>query len=316
MNDLIPFNFDGHDIRVVMIDGEPWFVAKDLCDVLEIGNPSEAMKRLDDDEKMTLSNTEGQKINTESHSGKRGGAQFFNVVNESGVYNLIFASRKPEARRFRRWVTSELLPTLRKTGHYAMLGAEPSGPRVPAHEADKLVAADRVFRAMLRAGRAAGLPTPTALKRANLEVVRQTGIDILEKTGCVTGDDVQGPDWSEHSSAFQFVRALTQGEFSSLHEYPMRSQDLFEFYRDWCKSSQRWPESQRALNAAMVGYGLARRVRAKMMDLETGEYGNQQRVFVLPGIDVPHSGISKWYSYWSEQALSVMDSLRHQWVNA
>lgn len=105
------FVFNSTQIRTAIIDGEPWFVAKDVCDVLEIQNVTQALETLDGDEKMTLSKTEG-------HSGQRGGAQFLNVVNESGLYALIFKSRKPEAKVFRRWVTSEVLPTLRKTGKY------------------------------------------------------------------------------------------------------------------------------------------------------------------------------------------------------
>ena len=70
------------EIRTVMYDGEPWFVAADVCRVLEIANPSDALSRLDDDERMTLDSTEG-------HSGQRGGAQKFNCINEPGLYTLV-----------------------------------------------------------------------------------------------------------------------------------------------------------------------------------------------------------------------------------
>lgn len=111
MNSLACFDFDGLAIRVTMKDGEPWFYAVDVCRVLEVQNPTDALKSLDEDERMTLDNTEG-------HSGKRGGAQTFNIISESGLYTLIFKSRKPEAKRFRKWVTSEVLPAIRKTGTY------------------------------------------------------------------------------------------------------------------------------------------------------------------------------------------------------
>ena len=103
-------------IRVIVIKGEPWFVAADTCHVLELGNPSQALKRLEDDEKMTLS------LN-DSHSGKRGGAQFMNLINEPGFYRLVFASRKKEARDFQRWVYHEVLPAIRKTGSYSSSSA-------------------------------------------------------------------------------------------------------------------------------------------------------------------------------------------------
>jgi hypothetical protein len=86
----------------------------EVCRVLKISNPSDAATRLDDDEKMTLDNTEG-------HSGQRGGAQSFTIINESGLYSLILTSRKREAKRFKKWVTAEVLPSIRKTGGYGEL---------------------------------------------------------------------------------------------------------------------------------------------------------------------------------------------------
>ena len=97
-------------IRSLIKDGEPWFVAKDICGVLGLTNPSEALKSLDSDEKSTLRNSEGR-------AGV--GAQCFNIINESGLYALVIRSNKPNARKFRKWITSEVLPSIRKTGKYA-----------------------------------------------------------------------------------------------------------------------------------------------------------------------------------------------------
>ena len=83
--------------------GEPWFVAKDVCDILEISNPSDALKRLDDDERSRF------------NLGRQGET---NIVNEAGLYVLVLGSRKPEAHEFKRWVTHEVLPQIRKTGGY------------------------------------------------------------------------------------------------------------------------------------------------------------------------------------------------------
>ena len=108
------FNYESNKVRIVNGEnGEPWFVAKDVCDILELTNPTEALKALDDDEKMTLRISEG-------HSGQRGGAQSLNAINESGLYTLIMRSNKPEAKKFRKWVTSEVLPSIRKTGGYSI----------------------------------------------------------------------------------------------------------------------------------------------------------------------------------------------------
>ncbi|MCC4240374.1 BRO family protein [Thalassospira povalilytica] len=109
----LSFDFDGQAVRTITIIGEVWFVLADVCKILEIGNPSQAASRLDDDEKSTLTNNEGQAGN---------GAQSFTIINESGLYSLILTSRKPEAKRFKKWVTSDVLPTIRKTGGYSDTG--------------------------------------------------------------------------------------------------------------------------------------------------------------------------------------------------
>lgn len=93
-------------VRTTMINGEPWFVATDVCKALEIKNSRDAMTRLDDDEKdVALTDT-------------LGGAQTSTVVNESGLYALVLGSRKPEAKAFKRWITHEVIPSIRKHGAY------------------------------------------------------------------------------------------------------------------------------------------------------------------------------------------------------
>ncbi|SIS84847.1 BRO-N domain-containing protein [Insolitispirillum peregrinum] len=110
MSDMTPFDFEGFPVRILDQEGELWFVLADVCRVLELSNPSKAAERLDEDEKDTLTNREG--IASPQ-------VQQLTIINESGLYSLIFRSRKPEARRFKKWVTSEVLPTIRKTGKYA-----------------------------------------------------------------------------------------------------------------------------------------------------------------------------------------------------
>jgi prophage antirepressor-like protein len=104
MTALDILKYEGQRLRHIIIDDEPWFVAADVCAILEIGNPTMAVARLDDDE-TTLISTEGRP---------------FNAVSEAGLFALILGSRKPEARAFRRWVTHEVLPMIRKTGSYAL----------------------------------------------------------------------------------------------------------------------------------------------------------------------------------------------------
>lgn len=106
MGDLLPFSFNGQGVRVMLRDGAPWFVAVDVCRILEIANPRDAMSRLDDDEKGVGS------------TDTPGGVKDVNIVSEAGLYALVLGSRKPEARAFKRWVTHEVLPSIRKTGGY------------------------------------------------------------------------------------------------------------------------------------------------------------------------------------------------------
>ncbi|GGL62490.1 BRO-N domain-containing protein [Wenxinia marina] len=108
---------DDTDFRVIDRNGEPWFVLFDVCKKLGIANPSDAASRLDADEVMTLGISEGQ-------PGRKGGARKLNIINESGLYSLVLRSTKPEAKRFKKWITSEVLQSIRKTGSY--------GGRVPA----------------------------------------------------------------------------------------------------------------------------------------------------------------------------------------
>lgn len=117
---ITPFTFGTHAVRVIVRDGSPWFVASDVCTALEYSNASDAVAtHLDDDERMTIANGE-------SHSGKRGGARLMTIINESGLYALVLRSRKPEARKFAKWVTSEVLPAIRKTGAYVAPQAQPA----------------------------------------------------------------------------------------------------------------------------------------------------------------------------------------------
>jgi len=111
-------------IRTVIIDGEIWFVAADVCRALDLSNVTKALYALKDNEKMTLTTSKG-------HSGKRGGAQMLNVVNEPGLYRLIFLSRKPEAEEMKDWVFHEVLPQIRKYGFYSVENTEDEEDFIP-----------------------------------------------------------------------------------------------------------------------------------------------------------------------------------------
>jgi prophage antirepressor-like protein len=103
---IVKFEFEGRTLRTVQHNGETWFVARDVCDILEISNVGDALARLDPEDRGIAS------IDTP------GGNQEVSIVNESGLYDLVLGSRKPEAKPFKRWVTKEVIPSIRKGGGY------------------------------------------------------------------------------------------------------------------------------------------------------------------------------------------------------
>ncbi|MBA4328492.1 MAG: hypothetical protein C0428_09720 [Polaromonas sp.] len=123
MSAIIPFQFEAHAVRVQVDElGLPWFNATDVCDALEMGNPSQAIKSHVDAEDL-------QKLETLT----AGGRQRQNHVNESGLYALILGSTKDAAKRFKRWITSEVLPAIRKTGGYSAATTVAALP-APTHD--------------------------------------------------------------------------------------------------------------------------------------------------------------------------------------
>ena len=106
---IIPFEYQSKQVRVIQDEGgKTWWVASDVCEVLELSNTTEALRGLDDDEKSTLRISEG--------GPER------NIINEPGLYSLIIRSNKAEARKFKRWITHDVLPAIRKTGKYEIQG--------------------------------------------------------------------------------------------------------------------------------------------------------------------------------------------------
>lgn len=121
MNDITIFNNpEFGDVRTIMIDGEPWFVAKDISETLGYSKTFNMMKRIDEEDKRNISSSIlEEQVNNQSYT--------IGIINESGLYNSIFGSKVSSAKKFRKWVTSEVLPQLRKTGSYGT----PKLPQTP-----------------------------------------------------------------------------------------------------------------------------------------------------------------------------------------
>lgn len=169
MSDLKVFAYGEQQVRTVFVEDEPWWVLADVCKVLGQTNPRAVAARLDDDELTSLKLTSG------------GQNRKMNVVNESGLYSVILRSDKPEAKEFKRWITHEVLPSIRKTGSYTTPAWTPpntvpvSVPVMPELPADA-----RLKRAelLIRAAEHPALPREEQLRLLNRAAIDLTGMGV------------------------------------------------------------------------------------------------------------------------------------------
>ena len=177
-------------IRAISRDGEPWFVAKDVCTALGVANSRDALARLDDDEKgVGLTDT-------------LGGAQEMTIINEPGLYTLVLSSRKPEARAFKRWITHEVIPAIRRTGGY-MAARDGETPEETMARA-VLIAQDAIIR-----------------KDADISRLRAKTAALAPKAGMYDAC-MDGERWM---SVTEVARLLAQYDSS------IRRKDLYEWLR-------------------------------------------------------------------------------------
>lgn len=159
MNNIQIFNNPQFgNIRTVTIHGEPWFVGKDIAEALGYTNSRDALtKRVDDEDKGVA------KCDTPS------GAQTMTIINESGLYSLILSSKLPNAKKFKRWVTSEVLPTIRKTGHYEAPGYSPKATSI-----GEVVNLIKITRQTMKEQGA----TPTDIAKTVKKICEQFGVNL------------------------------------------------------------------------------------------------------------------------------------------
>lgn len=159
MNDLQIFsNSEFGSIRTVTVNGEPWFVGKDIAEALGYSNSRKALADHVDEEDKGVT-----KCDTPS------GTQNMTVINESGLYSLILSSKLPNAKKFKRWVTSEVLPAIRKTGHYEAPGYAPKATSV-----GEVVNLIKITRQTMKEQGA----TPTEIAQAVKEICEQFGVNL------------------------------------------------------------------------------------------------------------------------------------------
>jgi prophage antirepressor-like protein len=229
MSAVTTFDFDDMPFRVLLRDGQPWFVLSDVCHVLDIANSRDAADRLDEDEKGVAT------------TDTPGGPQSKTIVNESGLYSLILTSRKEGAKRFRKWVTAEVLPQIRRTGEYRpALPAEPDGEwRFKDQNIEDLKACISLLREVrLNHGKQA------AQKLWGKLAPPLPSIETIQDNLLHAGDSVS-----------RFAREM----IVSAPGARLRANTLFECYCAWCKAMHLPAESWTGFGRRLVVLGFAKR---------------------------------------------------------
>lgn len=175
MNELQLFSFENHEVRSLLINSEPWFVGKDVADVLGYADTNQAIRKHVDNEDRLTRRFDGT-----------GQSRDMTIINESGLYSLVLSSKLPSAKKFKRWVTSEVLPALRKTGQYQV--KELSGQELMAKaliEAQSVLAAkDKVIEEMkpkVVFADAVATSHTSILVGELAKILKQNGIDMGQK---------------------------------------------------------------------------------------------------------------------------------------
>ena len=273
MADLSVFAFDSRAVRVVMVDGEPWFVGKDVAEVLGYIRPNDALQQ------HCKGAVKRRPLQTP------GGLQDVRVISEPDMLRLIVGSKLPAAERFERWVFEEVLPSIRKTGRYEApppdLGMPPRLPQ----PADRIAASSRIFNQLVRSGNVARMALPAAIRRAAAVALRETGVDMVAELGIAAhveameslalsgrgwnGDEPASPGYA---SVVRFWEGWADGSLGLPFQSCTTAQ-AYAAYTSWCRNAgathtlrrerftQAGPRWSRRRGPTRVGEGLRRGAR-------------------------------------------------------
>ncbi len=236
MSDLSVFAFDSQAVRVVMVDGEPWFVGKDVAEALGYTNPQKAVR-----DHCKAPKPVGGEQNVHPH---RLDPQTV-IISEPDMLRLIVGSKLPAAERFERWVFEEVLPSIRKTGAYVdpaapgAMGVRAQPMPYLSHVADFHVAADRVFRSVLRSARTAGMPLPAAVRQASAVTQERTGLcmlDVLDAHDHVRELEQReaAAQGTRHAGAARFWQDWSAGDIDGLPFQSCLAAQAYSAYVHWC----------------------------------------------------------------------------------
>ena len=285
--DLAVFDFNNNPVRVILRDGSPWFVASDVCRVLELVNVTESIRSLDDDETSDFSSNEV----SFDHVGQGGQRRRRIIISESGLYSLIFKSRKIEAKRFRKWVTSEVLPTLRQTGHYSAI--DPARVDEVSLDLDRvadlgpslsLIREVRILHGIGAARRVwRTLPIPQSLRELGGE--DESNLSLADRCRTKNRDPVGTVEsWWRHR--------LDRGSIDDGEGWPeaISCGDLYQSYRDYCDDNGLTELGQSGMGVVLrrlLPAGFTRR------RLSPGPDGTRPWAYDLPSLE-------RCRGFWSE----------------
>jgi len=273
MSDLNVFAFDSQAVRVVMVDGEPWFVGKDVACVLGYANHADAIS------KHCKGVAKRYPLQT------TGGLQEVRIISEPDMMRLIVGSKLPAAERFERCVFEEVLPSIRKTGRYEVPAPDLGMPPRLPQPADRIAAASRIFNQLVRSGNVARMALPAAIRRAALVAQRETGVDMVAELGIAAHVDameslaLSGRGWNGdepaspgYASVVRFWEGWADGSLGLPYQSCTTAQ-AYAAYTAWCRNAGASHTLRRELFTTAVQDCSRRRGRTatvKVMRLGTG----------------------------------------------
>ena len=228
MTSLTQFAFNSQQVRIVSVNNEPWFVAQDVCDILEIRNVSQALSRLDSDETMNLDRESIITLNDDLNTVR------LSAISESGLYSLTLSSRKPQAKDFKRWVTREILPTIRKTGKYEVNPQTAIAPAMPQNYIEAL-------EAHLQSEKEKLVLTAANQKLIEANQSLQSEVEVLEPKAIVYDAVMDSETWLDIRELFKCLAIPKYKEkdfraFLCNRDVKILSKDTMQPYSTWIGS--------------------------------------------------------------------------------
>lgn len=302
MSDLNVFAFDSQAVRVVTMDGEPWFVGKDVAEVLGYTNHNKAL------------GDHCKGVAKRYPLSTPGGTQEVRIISEPDMLRLIVSSKLPAAEAFERWVFEEVLPSIRKTGAYVdpkapgAMGVQAQPMPYLSHVADFHVAADRVFRSVLRSARTAGVPLPAAVRRASAVTQERTGLcmlDVLDAHDHVRELEAQAAadqPAPRHPGVQTFWEDWSGGLIEGLPYQTCLAAQAYQAYTHWCSLTREGEIARREVFTAVVIEASALAGQpARVKPMRVGLRGGGSVARVLLVSQPPTEGQGAWATVMAAQ---------------